>query len=260
MKRLLLLTPLLLVASCARFPDSGSASSNFARLSFTVQLQGQVNDVQDDTPLTNYLYFVAIRTITTEDVPNVGAPVPITGDSSQAVGNGFVAGSPTHFVTFDTSRPTQPYPYHLFRFDPSSTPDDPSNATNLLSFVDTASIRGPIVNFVRPSASSNKNELKFDLFLNQLANTDEEAANIKKIQINVLTMNQLATSGISTRAWDGLGNSRSPSEINTSITIDLRTNNLVTNNQGLEPTGDVVNGDDPSLDIQNYTVEIRRPS
>ncbi|CAN5409385.1 hypothetical protein BH11ARM2_BH11ARM2_33310 [soil metagenome] len=255
MKRILLLTPLLLIASCAKFPDNDT-SSRFARISFTIQMQGEINDTSDDTPLTNYLYYVAIRTITTEDVPNTGAPVPVIDSNTP---NGFVAGSPTHFVLFDSQRPTQSYPYRLFKFNPGPVETDPDNPINLGSFFDTASTRGPIVNFVRPTDSANKNELKFDIFLNQLANTDEDATQIKKLQINVLTMNQLATQGVNTRAFDALGNSQSPSEINTTITIDLRSNNIVTNNQGIEPTGDVINGNDPSLDIQNYTVEVHQP-
>ncbi|RYG36005.1 hypothetical protein EON81_11075 [bacterium] len=269
MKRLLLLVPFFAVASCARFPGTDSVASQYPRINFVVQLRGQVNDTStqygDQNPGTAYLYYVAIRAITTDEEPNTGAPSPVIGDNTP---NGFVAGSPTHFVEYQSNLPTQQFPYRLFRFNPGPTENDPDNPVNLGSFIDTTNIQGigPIINFTRPADTANQNELRFDLFLNQLATPEIAVEDIKRIQVNILTMSRKSTLGSGDRSWDALGDARSSSEIVTAVTLDVRSNRIIDNNSAggeIEPVDDVVTssgfGGDPSLDIQYFSVEARQP-
>lgn len=240
----------LLAGGCAKYP-SGTGADTFTKVSFRMKVRGQINP--------NYVYIVAIRVITTEDTPNTGAPIPVIGSNTP---NGFVAGSPTHFVRFDpNSNPNQPF--ILYKFNPGPTQNDPTNTVNLASWYDTTATRGPIVNY--SSLSDYPSELRFDLFTNQLVDADSEAGTITKLQVNFLTMNKTAVSGTSGREWDALGNSQSSSDITDTITIDLRSNNQVDNgpdpdsNPTLEPAGDTVGGDDASLDLTDFTVSVTQP-
>ncbi|RYG47848.1 hypothetical protein EON79_06225 [bacterium] len=269
MKRLLLLAPLFAVASCAKFPGADSVTSQFPRINFVVQLRGEVNDSStqygDQDPGTAYLYYVVIRAITTDEQPNVGDPSPVIGENTP---NGFVAGSPTHFIEYQSNLPTQQFPFRLFRFNPGPTQNDPDNPINLGSFIDTTNIAGigPIVNFTRPGDTSNKNELRFDLFLNQLATPEIPVESIKRIQVNILTMSRKSTLGAGDRSWDALGDARNPGEIVTTVTLDVRSNRIIDNTSAgdqIEPIDDVVTssgfGGDPSLDIQYFSIEARQP-
>jgi hypothetical protein len=239
-------------ASCAKFPDT-AGPGNFARITFRMRVAGNINTVQDDTPLTNYVYIFAIRVLTTDETPNTGAPQPVVGENNP---NGFVAGSPTHFVQFDPARnPTRPFT--LYRFNPGPSPGDPTNPINLASWVETTSSRGPIID---QFDESTPNELRFDVFVNQLVNSDAEANTVRRLQVNLLTMNRLANQGSTRdRSWDALGDQRLPSEISTFVTVDLRTNQIVDNRQNIEPTGDVVNLSDPDLDISDFSIEVQQP-
>ena len=255
MKRLWLAAIPLLATSCAKFPANGGIG-NFTKITFRIKVAGNINTTQDDTPFTNYVYIVAIRALTTEDVPNTGAPVPVIGSNTP---NGFVAGSPTHFVQFASDNPLRSYPFILYKFNPGPTTGDPDNPVNLASWFDTTPTRGAITNFQR--LDSDPHTLQFELFVNQLVNTDADASTIKKLQINLLTMNRLATSGSSGRLWDALGNANVPSELTTTITVDLRSNNTVDNRFETEPstTPDVTGGNDPDLDIRDFSVTVQQP-
>lgn len=249
----LILAVLGSTAGCARFPDSG-AVGNFTRIRFKIRVNGTINDSTDSSPLTQYVYIIAIRVLQTDDIPNTGAPIPVANETSP---NGFVAGSPTHFVQYDSLRPSQPF--ILYKFNPGPAAGDPTNPVNLGSWFDTSSTRGRIINFVRPSdAGGSPKEFQFDLFANQLVNVNADAGTIRRLQVNILTMNRLSTSGGS-RVWDAVGNSLSPSEINSVLTVDLRSNSTVNNTTGIEPTGDTVGANDPDADISDFTIEVQRP-
>ena len=58
------------------------------------------------------------------------------------------------------------------------------------------------------------------------------------------------------KKWDALGDGRLPSEINTPITISVRTGGTYNNTtfSNLEPRGDVI---DPDLDIVDWQIEVR---
>jgi hypothetical protein len=241
------------VGGCARFPDTPETS--FTKLSFRLRVAGAINDSRDDTPLTSYVYIVAIRVLTTEEIPNTGSPQPVINDNSP---NGFVAGSPTHFVVYDSQRPAQPFT--LNKFLPGPTPGDPDNPINLAQWTDTAPTRGRIVNYSRPGdPGADPRELRFEIFANQLVDSDDQADQIRRIQVNILTMNRLSNQGSGQRTWDALGDTRNPAEINTFLNIDVRANLIVDNLLGTEPADDTAGALDPDADLIDYTIEIERP-
>ncbi len=238
------------MSGCARFPTNGVGE--FSRISFRLRVTGNINDATDDSPLTQYIYIIALRVLTTDTTPPTGAPIPVLGDNSP---NGFVAGSPTHFVLYDPTRPSQPLV--LNKFNPGPTAGDPTNEINLASWFDTSATRGRIVNYTLPG-DGDRRELRFDIFANQLADSDTAAANLRRIQVNFLTMNRLATTSGS-RVWDALGNSLNPGEVNTFVTVDLRSNVTVDNRLGVEPQNDTVGANDPDVDISDFSIEVQRP-
>lgn len=253
MKRFALLLPLLLGGACAKFPDGGG-NANFTRVRFTMRFRGPVDTAEDASPLTSGVYIVALRaTPDLNPVPQT-APVPVYVAGSP---NGFVAGSPTHFVRFLSENPLAAYPYVLNRFAPGPGPGDPDNDVNLASFFDQTPAKGPLVNFVRPS-DGDPNVLQFDVFVNQLADSDTLANGLNRLQVNLLSMNKLSTAGISDRSGDSLGDNRSP-DGNQFVSVDLRTSNVVRNLGGLEPPSDTFNGDVPSLDLVDFEIEVIRP-
>jgi hypothetical protein len=217
-----------------------------------MQVGGRFNDAIDDTPLTQYIYIIGIRVLTTDTIPPTGEPIPVIGGNSP---NGFIAGSPTHFVIYDPTRAGQPL--ILNKFNPGPTPGDPSNPVNLSSWFDTAPTRGRILNFTLPGDLAGR-ELRFDIFANQLADSDNLAADIRRIQVNFFAMSRLATSPGS-RVWDSLGNSLNPGEVNTFVNVDLRSNLTVDNRLGIELASDTVGGSDPDLDIVDFSIEVQRP-
>lgn len=241
--RALFLVPLFFVASCARFPDGGSYARRFPRIKFHIQLRDQVDP--------KYIYIVAIRTIKEQGFPNDYPPLPIVNRPSDAgAGNGFVDGKPTHFVRYQAD--LEPYPYRLYKFFPDQ--DDPDAP---YTRYDLANQRPPIVNFKRPTDPSYKNELNFDLFLNQLVDSDEDASQIKGLQINILTMTDFGNVGRGDkRGWDALGKGQADAEY---LNLDLQINRLQENNEIEIP--DDVTGDDQraSIDIVNFSLEVVQP-
>lgn len=252
MKKVFLLLPLLAGSGCAKFPEDGT-QAQFTRIRFTVRMRGEVNTADDDSPLTNGLYYVAIRA--TKDINPLPqtAPVPVYVSGTP---NGFVAGSPTHFVRFLAENPLVSYPYTLFRFSPGPGPGDPDNDVNLATFFDQTPNTGPLINFTRPRDGDGRT-LQFDIFTDQLAGNATDAQLLTKLQVNFLTMNKLSTAGTTGRVGDSLGDNRTPSG-NAFVNVDLRSSNTV-RNDGLEPTEDTFGGDDSSLDIQDFTIEVIRP-
>jgi hypothetical protein len=71
-------------------------------------------------------------------------------------------------------------------------------------------------------------------------------------------MNRLATSG-GARVWDAIGNSLNPVDVNSFVTVDLRVNGVVDNRFSIEPAGDTAGGDDPDLDLADFSIEVQRP-
>ncbi|HEY0867915.1 MAG TPA: hypothetical protein VGE01_11065 [Fimbriimonas sp.] len=245
MKPTLALLVAAALCGCAKFPEDGGGTANVTRIQFRMRVQGKINTTLDNDPITNYIYAVAIRASADENPNPETNPQPVF---SAPHPNGFVQGEPTHFVLFDSINPQSQYPYVLYRF---ARTGDPENPINLASWT---RVDQQIINFVRPDAGSN--ELRFDLFINQLADSVEEQNSLRFLQVNFLTMNRYARDTVSGRQQDYLGNNNNPVDVNKAITIDLRTNTVRENDNDYEPTGDTP---DPDLDIVDWSVQVVRP-
>lgn len=232
------------LGACAKFPENGG-NANVTRITFRMRVQGKINTAQDDDPLTNYLYFVAIRATSDENPdPVLTNPQPIFSPNP----NGFVNGQPTHFVEFNTLNPTESFPYHIYRF---ARTGNPSNPIDLGQWTE---VQQRIINFERPTNGGNV--LQFDVFINQLADTEEEQNNLRFLQVNFLTMNRRLLTDTGGRIQDYLGRNSDPLDVNKAIRVDLRTNDIKENTADYEPEGDVV---DPDLDIVDWSIRVVRP-
>jgi hypothetical protein len=213
------------VAGCAMLPEGGVTPTS-KRLIVNVMMAGEINP--------NFVYIVAFRPSTNAN-PTTSGPVPVV---AAPWGNGFVAGNCTYFVRWD---PLQSPRYIVYKFT-----DDTMNA-----FFQTG------VPVVYTDVGTGGKSLHFELDLTQLANSLADAQLLQSCQINFLTMDRVpqGTTGGS-KAWDALGDSRLPSEINSYISVDLRGAGIYNNARygGLEPEGDAP---DPALDITEFSVEVR---
>jgi hypothetical protein len=254
-----LLAAAALACACAKFPDSG-INDEFTRITFRMKVAGKINTTLDDDGTTYYIYDVAIRATPELNPEDQLAPVPVVASNNP---NGRMAGSPTHFVEFDSLNPNSAEPFILYRFALQSevpNPSDPTNPINLNSFARTT--RGRIVNF--QNLSEDPSVLQFDIFVNQLADDDTAARLLTSLQVNFLTMSRLSTGVGGTRALDSIGDNRVPSEFNRYIKIDLRQNGVTDNRTGIttgiEPTGDIypTGVQDPDLDIVDWSIEVHR--
>lgn len=257
MKTIRLLIAALLCASCAKFPSGGDIAE-FTKITFSFRVRGKINTTLDEDPNIYYLYFMALRASTDRNPDPRFAPQPVVADNNP---NGFVAGSPTHFVQFDSQNPNSAEPFVLYRFSKSSevpNPSDPNNPINLASFA--RSIRGRIIDY--QNLSENPNTLSFSVFANMLADNDADAKLLQTLQVNFLTMNRLATGAGGTRIIDALGDTQSPLGINQYVTVDLTTDGTYSNTFGsysnLEPQQDTLPAgvQDPDLDIVDWSIRV----
>lgn len=234
---------LLASAGCAKFPPPGTSNSNFTQVTFSMTVQRQVN--------INYNYFVAITASPLVNPPPQGAPQPVFDPSKNP--NGFVAGSPTHYVMFNAANENI-QPFQLYRFALQSeipNPSDPTNPINLK--IAAPSTRGVITNFQPVNAGTNSNPgtsttLQFTLFVNLLGDTDVQAQALQTLQVQFLNMN--TTQATSSRVIDFLGTRGTP---NFQV-VDLRTSNQYSSNSGgVQPTGDCP---DPDVGIQSWSISV----
>jgi hypothetical protein len=237
------------LAGCAKFPDSATGG-NFTRIVFRLEFAGEVNP--------NYIYDVAIRATTDINPETQLAPQPVTEEINGFSPNGRMAGSPTHFVEYsESSGSTDAFPFRLFVFAPGPGPNDPDNPTNLAQY--TESGRRRIINFVRPTADSRF--LEFELFTDQLVNTDAEAQQLNTLMVNILPMSRLQNVSGGVRVLDALGDTRSTA-LNDFLRIDLRQSRVYTDSGDFEPEGDTLPasvGVDPALDLVGYTIQVILP-
>ncbi len=221
------LAPLVALAlvGCAKLPDSGVGTGG-TRISFTITLAREVNP--------NYVYVVALRPSTDPNPPEQG-PIPVI---APPWGNGFVAGTVTHFVSWANIQSPR---YLLYRFRDAA-------------LIDYFALGAP-VNFV--DVLPGGKELRFEIDLTQIAPDAATAATYESLQFNILTNDRIPQGNSGSKNWDALGDGRLPSEINTPITIPLRNSGTYDNARffDLEPNGDVA---DPDLDIVDWKVEVRR--
>lgn len=238
------LTTACALSACAKFPPPGTANGNFTQVTFSLTLSRQVN--------INYTYIVAITASPLVNAPGQSAPVPVFDPSKNP--NGFVAGSPTHYIIFNAANENI-QPFQLFRFALQTevpNPQDPTNTVNLA--VSAPSTRGVITNFQPVNAGTNSdpgtsNTLQFTLFTNLLGDTDAQAQLLKTLQVQFLTMN--TTQATSSRVIDFLGQRTQP---NFQV-VDLRTSNQYGSAQpgGIQPTG---NCPDPDVAITSWAITV----
>lgn len=223
--KLLRLLPLLILAGCAKLPDAPVGAGG-TRLAFTITLAREVNE--------NYVYMVALRPSTDPNPPEQG-PIPVI---APPWGNGFVAGTVTHFVSWANIQSPR---YLLYRFRDAL-------------LIDYFALGAP-VNYV--DVLPGGKVLRFEIDLAQIAPDVATAETYQSLQFNILTNDRIPQGATGTKNWDALGDGRLPSEINTPITIPLRTSGTYDNARyfDLEPNGDVA---DPDLDIVDWKVEVRR--
>lgn len=233
MRRLLpILAAAMALGGCARFP-SVPPDAGGTKLIFTMTVDGALRfGTEPGSAGVPYVYMVAIAT-STDDNPTTLGPVPII---APPWGNGFVAETCTHFVWWD---PTQASPFTLYQFRDST--------------LEQWFPIGVPVNYELPEPGSKR--LRFELALSQLAPSPADAAKLRTIQVNFLTMDRIPTGG-STKAWEALGDGRLPIEVNTTKTIPLRTSGTYNNAKdgNIEPRGDQPN---PDLDVVDWSVEVR---
>lgn len=181
---------------------------------------------------TPYIYMMAIQT-STETNPTTGGPIPVI---SPPWGNGFVAGGASHFIWWDPTQSSSQYT--LYRF---------TNPT-LQQWTAT----GIPVNVV--VANPGDKTLKCEVDLSQLEPDPVARGLIKSIQVNFLTMDRIPLSGTS-KAWDALGNSLLPGEVNSWVTIPITSDRVVSNTSvgNLEIQGDQA---EPALDLVDWRVEV----
>jgi hypothetical protein len=213
----------VLLVGCARYPAIVTPGAG-KRLVITFELAAEVNP--------NYVYIVAFNPSVDVNPPVIG-PIPVI---APPWGNGFVAGTATHFVRWDSFQSPR---YLLYAF----------RAANLLEYFPI----GSPVNFVEVPPGGRR--FQFELDLVQIAG-GTPVADLKSLQVNILTMNVVPQGTGGNKVWDALGDGRLPSGVNEYIKIPLTVNGVHNNTTflGLEPQGDVI---DPGLDIVDWQIEVR---
>ncbi|MCX7799028.1 MAG: hypothetical protein N2109_01650 [Fimbriimonadales bacterium] len=214
----------LALAGCAKVPDTGGTVRS-RRVIVTLTFAGPVR--------SDYVYIVGLQPLATPNPTSLG-PIPVV---APPWGNGFVTGGCTYFVRWD---PAQSPTYLLYRFRDAA----------LTAWFDV----GAPINAVEPGPGGRT--LRFELDVSQLAPTRAEAEALASLQLNFFSQDRVPQGSSGGKAWDALGNSRLPSDVNQYLTVDLRRNGLFTNERagGLEPPNDVA---DPSLDLVDWSVEVR---
>lgn len=92
--------------------------------------------------------------------------------------------------------------------------------------------------------------------MNQLGDTDAQGAAMQTLMVQFLTMSRYGNVGSGNRAWDAIGTANLPNYIQ----VDLRSNGHYTNTiSGIEGANDVAGGNDPDLDIIDYSIDVQLP-
>ena len=246
------LPALLLVAGCAKGPRNGGVGA-FTRIHFEFTMAEAVNP--------DYIYAVAIRPLYTTSNPtdNLG-PVPVVSTGSR---NGIVAGRPTRLIEYVPVSPTR---YQITKFlNPPSNANDPdpgppSAADDLFT------------NGLDPT-NGDPRTLGFDITVQDLADSVDQARQIMAIQFNILTRYAPAlNAGGLSRPFDALGDQTSPNTttFNTIRQIIVVTSGLYTNTaaEGGQPGAVTEGGNDvanvdlgrfPPIDIVDYRVQVFPP-
>lgn len=214
------------LSGCAVLPDNALAAGG-TRLAFTLKVSREIRP--------GYIYMVALRPSTDQNPPEQG-PIPVI---APPWGNGFVAGTVTHFVMWSVNQSPR---YLVYEFRPG---------TNLIEYFQ----KGVPVTYL--DVSTGDKTLKFEIDLTQIAPDAATAATYQSVQVNFLTMDRIPQGSGGSKNWDALGDGRLPSEVNTPIVIPLRTSGIYDNTRflNLEPEGDM---NDPDLDLVDFSVEVKK--
>lgn len=224
MKLLSMVALALCLFGCAKIPP-GAGVAVTKRVTFSYTMVNPINQ--------SFVYIVALRPSTLTNPTDQG-PVPVV---APPWGNGFVAGNVNYFVKWDFTQPPQSQA-QIFQFADA----------NLINYFAT----GVPISF---AVSPDGRTLTFRLDLAQIAPDLATANSYQSVQVNFLTMNTVPQGNSGSKTWDALGDGRIPSQINTWVTIPLRTSGTYNNTTlgFIEPTGDCP---DPALDISDWSVQV----
>lgn len=246
----------LAVVGCARLPPSRNALSG-RRLVVTLRFRQPINP--------NYSYFFLINNA---GDPNAPGPIPVL---LPPYGNGFATGPGgqrafTDFVRFDNQQVQGYAVYHVV-----------ADAGNNENYVRT----GRPVNAVLPTSDptlTGSYELRFELDLSQLV-TDasgnpladpveavNQARNIRFLQVNVVATSLVPIDPATpvVKLTDAFGDTRTPLGASSWLTLDttqigrvFRSSDFIGQPIEEPTTPDVFGGDDGSLDLVEWSIEVR---
>lgn len=213
----------LLVGGCARFPETGLTVSK--RLVVEFRVAGKIR--------ADYYYFILID----NDNDPMGIDGPIPPAEPPWGGNGFATGSFQRFVEYP--------PFNGFVLYKVLDPD-----------------RLQVFQYLGPpleaSISADRKSMRVVIDFASLALDGQDPADIRVLQINIIATDRTPKDPTDTtrKLWDALGDSRLFA--NTYLTLTTEADRILRNaDTRMEPEGDVVNGNDPDLDIVDWQIEVR---
>lgn len=217
---------LLVLGGCARFPETGLAPSK--RLVVEFRVAGRIRP--------DYYYFILIDN--DNDFLGVNGPVPPVAPPWG--GNGFATGSFQYFVEYNGA-----LPFNGFVLYKVLDPD------RLQVF---QALGAPL----EASISADGKGLRVVIDFASIVRDGQNPADIKVLQVNIIATDRTPKDPTDTslKLWDALGDSRQFP--NTYLTLMTDADRLLRNaDTNMEPEGDVVNGNDPDLDIVDWQIEVR---
>jgi hypothetical protein len=250
----------LFLAGCARSPQTQTGTTRGKIAVFTLTYRGPVNI--DRQPQGNYYFVLINRTDDPSDFgPGIALQPPFAGNgigaAFQGDGQGFVG-----LVRYERNLST------IGGLQVEASTDAAGNLVNptTLSYRGF-NILGPPDRIISvPTQGGSPNVISFQLDLSRLPNPNAQFMQVNVISTNIVPQN---TSENVQRDWDALGDNTTTGNINDPFTLNTTQNAVYTNAQRIstsrEPAGDVRSGqfggtvDDPSLDLVDWTIQIRDP-
>lgn len=217
---------LLTLISCARFPETGQAASK--RLIVQFRVAGQIRP--------DYYYFILLD----NDADFVGVNGPVPPVAPPWGGNGFATGSFQRFVEYNNALPFGGFLLYSV-LDPER--------------LQVFQALGPPL---EASVSADRKSVRVVIDFASVALDGQDPADIRVLQVNIIATDRTPKdpSDTSLKMWDALGDSRQFP--NAYLTLLTDTDRVLRNTDtNLEPEGDVVNGNDPDLDIVDWQIEVR---
>jgi len=196
----------------------------------------------------NYYYFVVINT--SNDSTGASGPVPVV---APPWGNGFVAGSATHFIEYNGSLPYDGYSVYTF-----------TSGSSLNQYTATA------IPTQDTAASSLSNSLEFTIPLSDIATSSISASSMTSIQVNMIATNRLPTSptDTSSKEFDSFGDTEySTAGLNGWATISTAQSGSYSNSRTKLVSGNVqkTNGSggyssttEPDLALTDWSILVER--